>query len=344
VSSTKIKVVVDAMGGDYAPKNVVLGTYQALQEKQDQIEIILCGDKEKIIEELKVNNIDPSCFTIEHAPDTISFDDHSASSVKSKTKSSIVVGITQIKEKKADVFISAGSTGAVVVSATLTLGRLKGISRPTIEIFLPSEKGPVLIIDAGANAECKPQFLYEFAIMGSIFIEELYQHKNPSIGLLSIGEERSKGNSLIVETNNLLKNSKLNFIGNIEGNDILGGKCQIVICDGFVGNIVLKLAESFLSILKHILTEFSRKTIFHKIWAGLIAKTLKKLLVKLNYEETGGATLLGVNGIVIIGHGKSTPKAIKSMIFQAEEMYKKNINKKIEEKIKEFLEIKIENE
>ena len=344
MNSTKIKVVIDAMGGDYAPKNVILGAYQALQEKQDQIEIILCGDREKITEEAKANSIDPSIFIIEHAPDTISMNDSASSSVKSRSESSIVVGITQIKENKGDVFISAGNTGAVMASATLTLGRLKGVSRPTIAAPLPSQTGFVIIIDAGANTECKPQFLYGFAVMGSIFVEELYGCKNPAIGLISIGEERSKGNSLIVETNNLLKNSNLNFIGNIEGNDIFRGKCQITICDGFTGNIILKLSEGFLPLLKHTLTEFSHKGIFHKIWAGLIAKTLKKLLVKYNYEELGGVPLLGVNGTVIIVHGKSTPKAIKNMIFQAEEMYKKSINKKIEEKLKEIPDIKIKDE
>jgi glycerol-3-phosphate acyltransferase PlsX len=344
VSSSKIKVVIDAMGGDYAPKNVVLGAYQALQQRQDQIEIILCGDKKKIAEEIKTNNIDSSLFTIEHAPDTISMDDSASSSVKSRSESSIVVGITQVKQNKADVFISAGNTGAVMASATLILGRLNGISRPTIGAPLPSEKGFIIIIDAGANAICKPQFLYEFAIMGSIFVEQLYEHKNPAIGLLSIGEERSKGNPLIVETNSLLKDSSLNFIGNIEGNDIFSGKCQIAICDGFTGNVVLKLSEGFVPLLKHMLIGFSKKSIFHKIWAGLIAKTLKRLLIQYDYEELGGVPLLGVNGTVIIGHGKSTPKAIKSMIFQAEAMYRKNINKKIEEKLKELSEIKIKDE
>jgi len=345
VSSTKIKVVVDAMGGDYAPKNVVLGAYQALQEKQDQIEIILCGNHEKITAEAKDNNIDPSIFTIKHAPDTISMEEHASIAVKSKSESSIVVGITEVKEKRADLFISAGNTGAVMASATLILGRLKGISRPTIGAPLPSKNGFVVVFDAGANAECKPQFLYEFAVMASIFVEQFYGYEKPAIGLVSIGEESSKGNSLIVETNSLLKNSSnLNFIGNIEGNDIFLGKCHIAICDGFTGNIILKLSEGFLPLLKHTLIEFSKKSIFHKIWAGCVANTLKNLMVKYNYEELGGVPLLGVNGTVIIGHGKSTPKAIKNMIFQAERMHKKDINKKIEEEIKKSTDIKIKDE
>ena len=241
------------MGGDFAPKNVVLGAYEALKEQGSSIEIVLAGDEKKIIEELKANNIDSNLFTIKDAPDTITMHDSATMAIKAKKQSSIVVGITMLKENEADAFISAGNTGAVMTAATLVLGRLKGISRPTIGATLPSEKGFVLLMDAGANVECKPNFLYEFAIMGSIFVENTQNIPNPIIGLLSIGEEKSKGNSLIVETNQMLRNGKVNFVGNVEGSDIFGGKCDVVVCDGYTGNIVLKFAEGFLPrIIQHV--------------------------------------------------------------------------------------------
>lgn len=333
--SSKIKVVVDAMGGDFAPKNVVKGAYLAVQERGDLIEIILTGNEKQISDELKKANIDKKLFTIKDAPDTITMQDSATASVKSKKQSSIVVGINLLKDKDADAFISAGNTGAVMTASTLILGRLKGIARPTIGATLPSEKGFVLVMDAGANVECKPNFLYEFAIMASIFVENTQNIPNPSIGLLSIGEEKSKGNSLIVETNQLLRKSNLNFVGNVEGSDIFGGKCDIVICDGYTGNIILKFAEGFLPLLKKTIRIYASKSIFHKIWSGLIAITLKKLLKSYDYQELGGVPLLGVNGTVIIGHGKSTPKAIKNMIFAAAEMHKREINLKIENKLKE---------
>ncbi|HEY9187335.1 MAG TPA: phosphate acyltransferase PlsX [Bacteroidota bacterium] len=333
MDSSKVKVVVDAMGGDYAPLNVIKGAFEALKLKSKQLELILVGNENKIIEELKRNNIDKNLFSIIDAPDTITMHDSATSAIKSKQNSSIVVGINLLKEKKADAFISAGNTGAVMTAATLILGRLKGISRPTIGATLPSQKGSVLLVDAGANVECKPNFLYEFAIMSSIFVENTQNIKNPSIGLLSIGEEKSKGNNLILETNALMRNSNLNFVGNVEGSDIFGGKCDVVICDGYTGNILLKFAEGFLPLLKNTIRNYSSKSIFHKLWSGLIAITLKKLLKKYDYQEHGGVPLLGVNGTVIIGHGKSTPKAIKNMIFAGVEMYKKDINKKIEDKI-----------
>lgn len=323
------------MGGDYAPQNVVKGAYEAIKEKGDSIEIILAGDEKKIIEELRKNNIDKKLFTIKDAPDTITMQDSATSAIKSKKQSSIVVGVTLLKDKEGDAFISAGNTGAVMTAATLILGRLKGISRPTIGATLPSEKGLVLLMDAGANVECKPHFLKEFAIMASIFVENTQNIPNPAIGLLSIGEEKSKGNSLIVETNQLLRKSNINFLGNVEGSDIFGGKCDIVICDGYTGNIVLKFAEGFLPLLKNTIRKYSSKSIFHKLWSGLIAITLKKLLKDYDYQELGGVPLLGVNGTVIIGHGKSTPKAIRNMIYQAAKMYKKDINIKIEAKLKE---------
>jgi glycerol-3-phosphate acyltransferase PlsX len=333
VKNSKKKIIIDAMGGDYAPHNVLEGAYQALVESDYKFELILAGDRKIIEEEMLKNRINPSIFSILHAPTTIDMQDSPTAILKTKKDSSIITSLKYIKDNNADAFVSAGNTGAVLTSSTLILGRIKGISRPTLGIFMPSEKGKVVIIDGGANVECKPQFLYEFGIMGSIFAEIFLNYTNPSIGLLNIGTEKSKGYSLLTDAHNLLLNSGLNFVGNIEGNDILKGVAKVVICDGFVGNVVLKFGEGLIPLLKHKFYSYSSKGFFHKIWMGLISKTIKKILQDFDYQKYGGVPLLGINGVVIIGHGKSTPEAFKNMILTAEEMIDKQLNRRIEEKL-----------
>jgi glycerol-3-phosphate acyltransferase PlsX len=222
------------------------------------------------------------------------------------------------------------------------LGRIRGIARPTIGVFLPGERGGFsLVLDGGANVDCKAQYLYEFALMGSIFLEVFYQKSNPSIGLLNVGEESTKGNSLSLETYNILSNSGLNFLGNLEGSDIFKNKTDIVVCDGFVGNIILKFGESIIPTLKSKFYQYAAKSIFHKIWVALVAKTVKNLLKDFDYQKYGGVPLLGINGNVIIGHGKSSPLAIKNMILRAEDVVTNDLVHKTEEKIKELKNKKI---
>lgn len=331
------------MGGDFSPVNDVLGAVQAAQSDKD-IRIILVGQKERIDEVLTNHNIAPDLFDIVHASEVISMNDSPAASVRNKRDSSIVVGCNLVREKRADAFVSAGNTGAIATSATFNIGRIKGIERPTMGTFLPNEAGITTLFDVGAFVDSKPSHLLGFAIMASVYVENIYGIPNPSVALLTVGEEDEKGGKTIKETAELLRKSGLNFIGNVEGRDILKGKSHIVICDGFTGNIVLKFGESFPKFMRYMLIEYSKKGLLNKLKVLLAKGVLKEALKPLDYQEYGGVPLLGVNGVCIIGHGSSTPYAIANMIRRAKEMIKTNINAKIEERIKVIQEQKIISE
>jgi len=262
--------------------------------------------------------------------------DAPVSALKQKPDSSLVVGVTLHRDKKADAFVSAGNTGAVTAASTLLLGRISGVSRPTIGAIFPSESGPALIVDAGAVTDCKPHFLLEFGVMGSIYSEYMLGKKTPRVGLLNIGEEESKGDDRTKETFALFQKNvhRVNFIGNIEGRDILGGKADVVVCDGFLGNVLLKFAESVPSFLKTKFRSYAEQGILKKIMMGVLRNPLRTIFKDFDYQEFGGVPLLGVNGVTIIGHGKSTPKAIKNMILRAEEMVNKRINHHIEQSLR----------
>lgn len=328
-----IRIAVDAMGGDFAPANVVAGALDALRETDNRFTVVFVGPRDVIERTVATLDHQNLSYDILHASQAIDMHDGAMSAVKQKKDSSIAVGITAQKEGHANAFVSAGHTGAVMSASTLILGRLRGVSRPTIGTYLPTEKGTCLLVDAGANVDCKPQHLLEFAFMGSIYTQKMLALGRPTVGLLSIGEENSKGNDVTIETYRLLSESKLNFIGNIEGGDILKGKADVVVCDGFVGNIVLKFAEGVLDILKWKFRDYASKSTGHKLWMGMMYGTLKKILQDFDYEKYGGVPLLGVDGVSIIGHGKSSPKAIKNMILKAEEMVIKNINQSIQESL-----------
>lgn len=324
------------MGGDFAPSNIVIGGIEALKESGNRFQVIFVGKEQSIKEELRKLQTEGLDYKIIDAPEVIEMQDSPTAALKQKKDSSIAVGLQMVKEKKADAFISAGNTGAVMSASTLILGRIEGVSRPTIGTFFPTEKGKSLLLDAGANVDSKPQHLLEFAMMGSIFTSYIMGYQNPTVGLLNIGEESSKGNETALETYKLLKESPLNFIGNVEGRDILKGKAQIVVCDGFVGNILLKFAESILSLMKFKFKNYAAESFLKKLWVGLMYGTLKKILKDIDYQEHGGVPLLGVNGVTIIGHGGSTPKAVKNMIYRAEEMVQKDINLHIQSKMKDL--------
>jgi glycerol-3-phosphate acyltransferase PlsX len=329
----QIRIVVDAMGGDFAPANVVAGALDALKETDNRFKVIFVGPRDVIQQSLASVQHRNLSYDILHASQVIDMHDDAMAAVKQKKESSIAIGISAQKEGRADAFVSAGHTGAVMSASTLILGRLQGVSRPTIGTFLPTEKGACLLLDAGANVDCKPRHLLEFAIMGNSYSQKMLNLDNPTVGLLSIGEENSKGNDVTFESHRLLSKSKLNFIGNVEGGDILKGKADVVVCDGFVGNIVLKFAEGVLDILKWKFRDYASKNLGRKLKVGMMYGTLKNILQDFDYEKFGGVPLLGVDGISIIGHGKSTPKAIKNMILKAEEMVLKNINHSIKESL-----------
>ncbi len=333
--SSKCRIVIDAMGGDYAPQNAVLGAVQAEKNNPD-IEIVLVGKSEQIQKILDQNKITFDSKRIINADETIEMGDSPATAVKTKKDSSIVVGINLVKENKADAFVSAGNTGAVVTASTLILGRLNGVERPTIGTFMPNSTGVTTLFDVGAFVDTKPQHLLGYAVMSTIFVKEIYNISNPSVGLLTTGEEEEKGNKVTKEAYPLFKNSNLNFVGNVEGRDILQGKANIIICDGFIGNIVLKFGESVPKLLKYLLKDYSKKNIFNLIKVGLLKGVLKEALQPLNPDNYGGVPLLGVKGITIIGHGSSSVVAIKNMVDRAYEMYNKNLTRKIELALEEY--------
>ncbi len=327
-----IRIAVDAMGGDHAPENVVAGALDALRETRGRFSLVLVGQQDRIESLMRSNSGHHEAFTIAHASEVITMNDTPNAALKTKKDSSITVGMNLHREGKVDAFVSAGNTGAVLSASTLLLGRIAGISRPTIGALIPTATAnPCLLLDAGASVDCRAQHLFEFGVMGSIYMASLRGKNNPSIGMLSIGEEESKGNEASLEAFSLLKKSGLNFVGNIEGRDILLGKVDVVVCDGFVGNILLKFGESIPGFLKARFTSFAQQSFINKMMVLFARKGMRSVLKELDYQEHGGVPLLGVNGVSIIGHGGSTPKAIKNMIYRAEEMVRHKINVRIQE-------------
>jgi phosphate acyltransferase len=323
-----ITIAVDAMGGDYAPKATVKGALDALEDPQGSFHIALIGDEKRIEAEL-AGTTDRSRLSVIHTTQTIEMDESATTMIKSKKDSSIVKGLELQREGELQAFISAGNTGAVMAASTLILGRTPGVQRPTIGTFFPSQQGMTLLIDAGANVDCKPMHLFQFGIMGSIFTELIRDIPHPTVGLISVGEEESKGDDATKEAHKLFKDSSLNFVGNIEGRDILTGSVDVAVCDGFVGNTILKFAESVPRTLKFKLREYASRGIFQKLWIGLFAGTLRGILKEWDYQQYGGVPLLGVNGVSIIGHGSSSPLAIKNMILRANEMAERKVNDRI---------------
>jgi len=327
-----MKIIVDAMGGDHAPAVVVDGAIAAVKEYNH--EIILVGDEPRIKALLDKAKYSGDRISVYPAEEVIEMHEPPAASVRKKRNSSIVIGINLIKEGKGEAFCSAGNTGAVVCAATLGLGLLPGVERPGIAIITPTIKGISLVLDVGANIDPKPLHLLQYGIMGSAYLENIFNKPNPSVGLLNVGEEETKGTDFVKETYELLAQSKLNFMGNVEGKAIFSGKCDVIVCDGFVGNVALKVTEGTAEAIQFFLKRHLLKAnLFGKIGILLLKGTFDKFKKDLDYAEYGGATLLGVNGVVIIGHGRSNARAIKNAIRAAGEEVERQVNQKIIEAI-----------
>ncbi len=325
-----MKIVVDAMGGDYAPDAVIKGAVAAVKEYGR--EVILVGDEQRLKSLLAKANYHGDRISVQHAEEVIEMRESPATSVRKKRDSSIVVGINMVNEGRGDAFFSAGNTGAVVCAATLGLGLLPGVERPGIAIITPTLKGISLILDVGANIDAKPMHLLQYGIMGSAYLQNIFGVANPSVGLLNVGEEETKGTDFVKETYELLSKSRLHFIGNVEGKAIFSGKCDVVVCDGFVGNVALKVTEGTAEAIQAFLKRHLLRTnLPGKIGIFLLKGTFEKFKKELDYSEYGGAPLLGVNGIVIIGHGRSNAKAIKNAIRAAGEEVERQVNQKIVE-------------
>lgn len=331
-----MKVAVDAMGGDLAPEEIVLGAVEAAREFD--CEIVLVGDEARILPVLqKSPDWQKLNISIHHTSQVIEMTDHPGAAVRKKKDASVVVATRLVKEGICDVVISAGSTGAAVAAALLGLGRIKGIDRPTIATPIPNLSGTTVLLDSGANVDSKPKNLVQSAIMGSIYAEYILGVKNPRVGLLNVGEEETKGNELALATHPLLKQlHTINFIGNVEGRDVPKGTVDVVVCDGFVGNIVLKAGEGFASAIMQLLKDAIQNAgFFAKVASLLVLPAFRGLKKKLDYAEYGGAPLLGVNGGFIICHGSSKAKAIKNAIRVAKEFTEKKVVEHIRENIAE---------
>lgn len=324
-----MKIAVDVMGGDFAPRAPIEGVKLAHDELGKLLEIYLVGN-ENVIKKFSL----PGAFKIVDTRQVIGPEEHPMEAFRKKKDSSIALSIQLQKEGEVDASLSAGNTGAIVAFSILSLGRLPGVDRPALTTFFPTKKGYTLVLDVGANTNCKPSNLRDFGVMGSLYLEKVFKTNSPTVGLLSMGEEESKGGQTVSKAYNLLSNAGINFAGNIEGHDILEGRTDVVICSGFTGNAVLKFGESLVDyIITHI--KENVKASFRTTIGGLLMKPVfKSLLDKVNYEEYGGAILLGVNGISVVCHGKSRSLAIRNAILTAYKFYDFNVNALITESLK----------
>lgn len=305
------------MGGDHAPSETIKGATMAVS-RMPNIEIILVGQEDRISKELKKYRHITS-ISVHNATEVISTSEHPIQAIKQKKDSSIVRGVSMVKEGGADAFVSAGNTGALMASSLFGLGRVSGIERPALATIFPSKKGRVLLLDMGANVDCKPKHLVYFAKMGSIYSEHVLRIKDPKIGLLNIGEEPEKGNELTTTTYPLLKESGLNFIGMVESKEIFSGKVDVVVCDGFIGNLILKFGESTATFIFEMLADELKSHPLAAAAALFLIPALLRLKKKVDYDEFGGAELLGINGVVVKAHGRAKSKAIMNAIRVAAE-------------------------
>ena len=325
-----VKIAVDAVGGDNAPFEIVKGAVEAVNEFGSNI--ILVGPQETVEKELAKYTFDKSKISVKNATEVISTEESPTNAIRRKKDSSIVVGLNLVKNCEASAFVSAGSTGAVLTGGTFIIGRIKGIERPALGTCLPTVSGFTFLLDSGANVDCKSTYLLQFAKMASVYVEHVMGVSNPTVGLINIGAEKEKGNALTKETYELLEGSELNFIGNVEPRDIPFQKADVLVCDGFAGNTVLKFAEglsvALISIIKDEITAG-----LYKIPAAFLLKPFKNIKKRFDSEEVGGAPFLGLKSLVVKAHGSSKAKGIKNAIKQCEIFVEKDIVLKIEEQL-----------
>lgn len=333
-----MKIVIDGMGGDNAPVEIVKGAVEAAAFIEH--EIIIVGQEEKIKTELSKYKYNEEQIRVEHASELISNEDAPVKAVRTKQDSSMVKGMNMLKNGDADLFISAGNTGAIMAGGLFILGRIQGIDRPAIASTYPIlGQGVSLLVDSGANSECKPNNLLEFAAMGSIYMEKVLNIKNPTVGLVNIGTEETKGTTVLKATHEMLSKSSLNFIGNIEAREVPKGACDVVVCDGFVGNVILKLTEGLAwNIFKLIKSKFTSGMI-PQIGALLLKSKLKELKAEFDYSEYGGAPILGIKGAVVKMHGSSNANAVKNTILKGIPYVENNVVQTIQNSVLELEEI-----
>ena len=328
-----VKVAIDAMGGDYAPAEVVKGAVHAVKE-QSAVKAVLVGAEEAIKEELKKYTYPTDRIEVVNATEVITNDEAPVMAIRRKKDSSVVKALNLVKNGEADAFVSAGSTGAVLVGAQLIVGRLPGVERPPLAPLIPTANGVSLLIDCGANVDARPDHLVNFAKMGSVYMENVVGVKNPRVAIVNIGAEEEKGNALVKQTFPLLKNcNEINFIGSIEARDIPSGAADVIVCEAFVGNVILKLYEGLASTLLHKVKEGMMSSLRSKIGALLVKPALKKTLATMNADQYGGAPMLGLKGLVVKTHGNSKALEIKNSILQCIAFKEQNISEKIKNSV-----------
>jgi glycerol-3-phosphate acyltransferase PlsX len=314
--SASVRVALDAMGGDKAPGETVLGAVQAAREYG--IGVYLVGRENVIRAELARHDTAGLDLPIIHTDEVIAMDEHPANAVRRKKNASMILALQQVRDGAALGAVSAGNSGAMMAASLFTLKRIPGVERPALGLVFPTRNRPCLIIDMGANTDCKPEYLLQFALMGSIYMQRLFHVQAPRVGLLSNGEEESKGNQQVLETHQLLKANagvlSLNFIGNIEGHDIPAGSADVIVCDGFLGNVVLKLSEGLAETILELMRAEMTSSLINKLAAAVLRPSLRKVFKRLDYAEYGGLPLLGINGSAIVAHGRSNAKAIKNAL------------------------------
>jgi len=311
-----MRIILDGMGGDNAPEEIVKGAVEAAKEIED--EIIIVGEPEAIEKQLKKGKYKGEQISIVPAREVITMEDSPVKAIRHKKDSSLVVGLNMLKDGEGDMFVSAGNTGALIVGSRLLLGRIRGIDRPALASIYPDMTGgdPCMLVDAGASSESKARNMLEYGLMGSVYVEKVWGRSNPRVGLVNLGAEESKGTSVTKDAYQMLASSKLNFIGNVEGRDVPKGVCDVIVCDGFTGNVILKLTEGVsLSIFK-LIRDTLKSNVKAMVGGALIKSKLSGLKDEFDYEEYGGAPVLGVSGPVIKMHGSSTARAVKSAILR----------------------------
>ncbi|MGQ9811527.1 MAG: phosphate acyltransferase PlsX [bacterium] len=327
--------MLDAMGGDRAPRVIVEGAVAAARQLGSDLQILLVGRSEIIKQEIDrfgaVERIE-----VVHAEDVVSMNEQPSVVLRKKKSSSMAVGLGLLQEGKAEGFISAGNTGAVVANALFILGRVKGVKRPAIATYVPSRTGGCILLDVGANIDCKPEHLLQYGIMGACYANRVLGCKNPRVGLINIGEESTKGTEVVQEAYRLLSQSDLNFVGNVEGRDLFNGRVDVAVCDGFVGNIILKFAESVVDMVYVVMKEAIQKTLTAKLGALLMRPAFRDLRARFDYAEYGSAPLLGVDGICTIAHGGSDARAIKNAIVATCKYVTYDVRSVIAERISEY--------
>lgn len=323
-----MKIALDIMGGDHAPAEIVAGAEKAVVDGVlAPDDLLFVGDRQRIEDEFAAQGV-AHRFEIAHASEVIGMDEHPAQALRRKRDSSIVVGAKLLRERKVDAFVSAGNTGAMVGASTLLVGLLPGVRRPGIAVVFATAGGPCLLTDCGANLHCQPEDLYTYGVMGSLYMSGVLGRASPKIGLLNIGEEEEKGNPLVLQTRELFAKSTWNFIGNVEGQDVFGGKCDVIVCEGFVGNVVLKVSEGLGQFVTNLFADEVRR---HAADAdgGVWKKVARTVLAKTDYAEYGGAPLLGVDGLAIICHGRSDRRAIANALRASRQFIEADVNRRI---------------